>query len=84
MEGRTDRVKPTYPPPSKRVNYFNSAAFYAPVPSQEFLASVCIVSFSLSVYFYVAGVYKGNYFAVPVYNVLGPAALWCECLLVVH
>ena len=28
-----------------------------------------------SIYFYVAGVFKGNYFSVPVYNdVLGPAA----------
>ena len=40
-----------------------------------FLASECIVSLSLSVYFYFAEVYWGNYFSVPVYNVvLGPAA----------
>ena len=54
---------------------FNPVAFLPPVPSQEFLSSVCIVSFSLSVYFYVAGVCGDNYFAVPVYNVVfGPTA----------
>ena len=44
--------------------YLNLAASFAPVPNQEFLASICIISFSLSVYFYVAGVYRDNYFAV--------------------
>ena len=55
--------------------FFNSAVFFVSPPRQEFLASVCLISFSLSVFFHVAGVYKGFYFAVPVYNVvLGPAA----------
>ena len=49
----------------KSVNrHFNLAAFFAPAPSEEFLTSVRLVSFSLSVYIYVAGFYKGNYFAV--------------------
>ena len=52
--------------------YFNSTECFATVPSQELLASVCLVSFSFSVYF--AGVFGGNYFAVLVFNVLGPAA----------
>ena len=47
--------------------YFKPVTFYfASVYDQEFLDFVCIVSFSLSVYFYVAGVYRGSYFAVPV------------------
>ena len=40
---------------------FNPTAFCVPVPSQEFLTSVCIVSSSFSVYVNVAGVY-GDYF----------------------
>ena len=52
--------------------YVHPAALFAPVVSQEF---VHIVSFLLLVYFYVAVVYRGNYFAVPVYDtVLGPAS----------
>ena len=53
------------------------------------LASVCIVSFSLSV-FYVAGVYlerSGNYFAVPVLNVLWvplQPVLWSEGFIAVR
>ena len=55
--------------------YFNLAAIFAPVPSQEFLAFVCLVSFSALVYFYVTWVYRSNSFAVPVYNgVLGLVA----------
>ena len=51
--------------------YFNPTTFFVPYPSQEFLLSVHLV-------FYVTWVYRGNYFAVPVYNdVLGPvAAQW--------
>ena len=65
--------------------YFNPAAYFAPVPSQEFLASVCLVSFSPLVYFYVTWVYRGYSFAVPVYNdVFGPTAACSEIFLVVH
>ena len=60
---------------------------FSPVPNQEFLTSVCLVSLSLLVHFYVTWVHTGNSFAVPLYNdVLGPAAacpvVWG--LLVVH
>ena len=58
-------------------NYFNPAVFFAPVPSQDFVASPCFVSFSLSVYLYISGVYRENYFVLPVYdNVLGQAAAY--------
>ena len=44
-----------------------------------------IVLFSFSVYFYVAGVYVGNYFAASIYILfwgqLQPA-LWCVCFLI--
>lgn len=44
----------------------NPAAYLATAPSQEFLASVFIVSFHFSVYIYVAGLYMDYYFALPV------------------
>ena len=54
--------------------YFN---IFAPFLSQEFLASVYLVSFSRCLFFYVIRVYRGNSFAVPVNNdVLGPAAAY--------
>ena len=43
---------------------FYTASIFAPVPGQESLASVCIVSVSLAVNFYVDGVYVD----VPLYN----------------
>ena len=61
------------------IKKYNPATLFAPVPSQEFMASVCIVSFSLSVYFYVAGVYGDNNFAVPVYNVVFGANCGLSC-----
>ena len=44
----------------------NHATFFTPAPSQEFLASECLVSFSPSVYFYVTWIYRGN--SLCVYN----------------
>ena len=47
---------------------------FAPVPSQKFLTSVCFVSSSPLIYFYVTSVLRGKSFAAPVYkDVLGPA-----------
>ena len=52
--------------------YFNPATFFLPIPSKEFLATVCLVSFSFL--FTFTGVYRDNSFTVPVYHVvLGPA-----------
>ena len=48
---------------TERTRLFVFFFFFAPVPSQEFLASACLVSFSLSAYLCVAGVYRSNYFA---------------------
>ena len=50
--------------------HFNPAAFYVPIPSQLFLASLCFVMFSISINFYAAGVNRRNYFAVYLYDVL--------------
>ena len=38
--------------------------FFASVSCQEFPVSVYLVSFSLSVYFHVVGVYRGNIFSL--------------------
>ena len=50
--------------------YSNPTTFFAQVLSLEFLASVWIVWFSISVFFHFAWVYKGNYLVVPMYNVV--------------
>ena len=69
--------------------YSNPAKYFAPVSSQEYHASDCLdVSFSSSVYFYVAGIYWGNYFAVPQYLCIMlcwghmQPALWFEGFLI--
>lgn len=57
-------------------------------PCKELLASIRIVLLSLSVYFYVARVYRDNYFAAHVYIMLFwdqlQPAQWYEGFLIVH
>ena len=66
--------------------YFNPATFFVPLPSQEFLASVCsfVFTFSLVMLLEYLGVTISLYLCIMLFWDQLQPVLWCEGFLIFH